>query len=95
MTKDVMSQKITHKSIDRQSGERLRTLLHECTISPMGFSEFLNVSPQCLNNWFIRGIPTRRITEIARFLSVSDVWLATGTVPTFIVANQKHKCCTR
>lgn len=95
MTQDVMNQKTHPKSVNRQSGERLRTLLHECSISPMAFSEFLNVSPQCLNNWFMRGIPKRRIAEIAGLLSVNDVWLATGAVPALIVANQKQKCSTR
>ena len=62
----------------RASGRRLRALLGELGISPMAFSEFVGISPQCLTNWFARGLPRQRLDEMARLLSVSPVWLAMG-----------------
>lgn len=62
----------------RASGQRLKATLEEYAISHAGFSELLRISPQCLANWFARGIPKTRMEQLARLLSVPEVWLATG-----------------
>jgi hypothetical protein len=59
-------------------GRRLRTLLDEYAISCGGFAELLCISPKCLRNWFVRGVPRVRMEQLARMLSVSEVWLAKG-----------------
>jgi len=60
------------------SGQRLRATLAEYAISFAGFAELLRISPQCLTNWFARGVPQVRMEQLARLLSVSEQWLATG-----------------
>lgn len=60
------------------SGLRLRALLDEYFIGPSAFAGFLGVSPQCLANWFIRGVPRSRAEKLAQLLSVSVVWLLEG-----------------
>ncbi len=71
-------QKDPHPSARRACGQRLRNLLEEYDISPSGFAEVLGISPQCLTNWSARGIPRLRVEQLARLLSVSEVWLVTG-----------------
>jgi DNA-binding transcriptional regulator YiaG len=65
-------------SARRTCGQRLRNLLEEYDISPSGFAAVLGVSPQCLTNWSTRGVPQPRVEQLARLLSVSEVWLVTG-----------------
>lgn len=60
------------------SGHRLRVVLRAYEIPPTAFAEWLRVSPQCLNNWFTRGLPGARLATLARTLSVSKAWLETG-----------------
>lgn len=60
------------------SGQRLRALLKECRIGPSAFAEFLGVSPQCLTNWFMRGVPRARLGKLARLLTVDEHWLEEG-----------------
>ncbi|MCF4996385.1 hypothetical protein GIW70_25290 [Pseudomonas syringae] len=62
----------------RASGKRLRLLLREYGISPTGFAEFLVVTPACITNWFVRGVPRHRLGEFSRLLSVNERWLAIG-----------------
>lgn len=62
----------------RACGQRLRGVLEEYDISPVAFAEVLRISPQCVTNWSARGVPQARIEQLARLLSVSEVWLATG-----------------
>lgn len=59
-------------------GQRLRNLLEEYDITPSAFAEVLRISPQSLTNWRRRGVPRLRMAQLARLLSVSEVWLATG-----------------
>ncbi|WP_053213834.1 helix-turn-helix transcriptional regulator [Pseudomonas sp. Q12-87] len=67
-----------HSSARRDCGQRLKATLEEYGIAPVAFAELLGISPQCLTNWSARGIPRLRIAQLARLLSVSEVWLATG-----------------
>jgi hypothetical protein len=60
------------------SGHRLRLVLNTYGIPPTAFAEWMHVSPQCLNNWFSRGLPVDRVEKLATTLSVSKVWLETG-----------------
>lgn len=53
-------------------------MLEEYGIYPVAFAEVLRINPQCLTNWSARGIPRLRVEQLARLLSVSKVWLATG-----------------
>lgn len=62
----------------RASGQRLRRLLHAYGVTPIGIAEFLGVSPGCVTNWFVRGIPRQRMNTIAQLLSVNVDWLSTG-----------------
>lgn len=73
-----MKQKDPQPNARRTCGQRLRNLLEEYDISPSGFAAVLGVSPQCLTNWSARGIPRLRVEQLARLLSVSEVWLVTG-----------------
>lgn len=41
-------------------------------------ARFLNESPQVVTNWSKRGVPARKIIEIAPLLGVSPEWLQTG-----------------
>jgi phage repressor protein C with HTH and peptisase S24 domain len=60
------------------SGDRLKALLHECDLSAADFAAHRNLTPQHINNWFVRGIPAARVDEIAELLSVCASWLRTG-----------------
>ncbi|KGE67682.1 MULTISPECIES: hypothetical protein [Pseudomonas] len=60
------------------SGQRLRSVLNTYGIPPTAFAEWMRISPQCLNNWFSRGLPVARMEKLATTLSVSKVWLETG-----------------
>lgn len=60
------------------SGHRLRVALKACEISPTAFAEWLRISPQRLNNWFLRGLPDVHLEGLASALSLSRVWLETG-----------------
>ncbi|WP_371134778.1 helix-turn-helix transcriptional regulator [Pseudomonas sp. Q11] len=71
-------QKNPQPSTRRTCGQRLRNLLEEYGISHSTFAEVLGISPQCLTNWRVRGVPRLRVEHLARLLSVSEVWLATG-----------------
>ena len=62
----------------RAGGQRLRATLEDYAISSASFAEVLEVSPQCLANWCARGVPQARLPQLARLLSVSERWLATG-----------------
>lgn len=46
--------------------------------SPSDLASALGISNQTLNNWFIRGVPGRRLLAVAKFLSVQPEWLETG-----------------
>lgn len=70
------------------SGVRLRELLSEYKIAPMDFAVFLKISPQRLNNWFVRGVPQSRLDEIARLLSVNANWLEKGVGAKFLAATE-------
>ncbi|MEG0247077.1 MAG: S24 family peptidase [Pseudomonas sp.] len=63
------------------SGDRLKTLLHECSLSPSDFAAQRKVTPQHVNNWFKRGVPLARLDEIAELLCVCSKWLRTGEGP--------------
>lgn len=63
------------------SGDRLKTLLHECNLSPSDFAAQRKVTPQHVNNWFKRGVPLARLDEIADLLCVCSKWLRTGEGP--------------
>ena len=69
---------IVQRGSRRASGQSLRRLLSDYGITPTGIAEFLGVSPACVNNWFVRGIPQQRTETIARLLSVNADWLSTG-----------------
>ncbi|EPJ84368.1 transcriptional regulator [Pseudomonas kilonensis] len=71
-------QKDPQTSARQACGQRLRNLLEEYDIAPSAFAEVLRVSPQCLTNWSVRGVPRLRMAQLARLLSVSEVWLAIG-----------------
>ncbi|MBC3376614.1 hypothetical protein HU762_21965 [Pseudomonas sp. SWRI92] len=71
-------QKDSQLSARQASGQRLRNLLEEYDIAPSAFAEVLRVSPQCLTNWSVRGVPRLWMAQLARLLSVSEVWLVTG-----------------
>lgn len=60
------------------SEQRLRLVLKACEISSTAFAEWLRVSPQCLNNWFLRGLPHVRVEQLAQTLSLRKAWLETG-----------------
>ncbi len=38
----------------------------------------MGVSNQTLNNWFVRGVPGRKLIQVARFLDLRPEWLQTG-----------------
>ncbi|MGH8464987.1 MAG: LexA family transcriptional regulator [Pseudomonas sp.] len=63
------------------SGDRLKTLLLECNLSPSDFALQRKVTPQHVNNWFRRGVPLARLDEIADLLCVCSKWLRTGEGP--------------
>lgn len=63
------------------SGDRLRQLMNQRGLTPKMLADQLNVTPQVLNNWFKRGLPTRAAFLAARELQVSVEWLEDGTVP--------------
>jgi hypothetical protein len=73
----------------RGPGPRLRALLSECGVSPMDFALFMNVSPQSICNWFVRGVPRQRVDEVAYLLSVTRAWLVTGQGPKYERWTQK------
>lgn len=79
----------------RASGQRLRATLEEYAISFAGFSELLRISPQCLTNWFARGVPLVRMEQLARLLSVSEEWLATGEGKRVLLNEHLHDHCCR
>lgn len=60
------------------SGQRLRALIDECGVTPMGISRLLGVSPQGMNNWFTRGVPKRRLREVAELFRIDPGWLEFG-----------------
>lgn len=60
------------------SGHRLRVALKACEIPPTAFAEWLRISPQRLNNWFLRGLPGVHLEGLARALSLNKEWLETG-----------------
>lgn len=66
-----------------RSGDRLRILLKECNLSAADFAAHRNVTPQHINNWFSRGVPSARIDEIAELLSVRSGWLRHGRGPKY------------
>lgn len=65
-------------SARRACAQRLSGLLKEYGIPASGFAEVLRITPQCLCYWKRRGVPRLRVEQLARLLSVSEVWLATG-----------------
>jgi len=70
-----------HSGLMNTSGDRLKTLLHECSLSPSDFAAQRKVTPQHVNNWFKRGVPLARLDEIAELLCVRSKWLRTGEGP--------------
>lgn len=65
---------------NEHSGDRLRELMSEKGMSAKSLADRLNVTPQVLNNWFKRGLPSRAAFHVARELQVSVEWLEEGTV---------------
>ena len=67
----------------KSAGDRFKALLKEVGIRPSDFAKFCNTRPQDVNNWYIRGVPYRRMDEIASLLSVNSAWLRTGEGPKY------------
>jgi len=65
------------------SGDRLRTLLKDCHLSPSDLALHRNVLPQHVNNWIRRGVPVARMDDIAQLLCVHSRWLRTGLGPKY------------
>ncbi len=65
------------------SGDRLKTLLQDCHLSPSDLALHRNVLPQHVNNWIRRGVPVARIDDIAQLLCVHSRWLRTGMGPKY------------
>jgi hypothetical protein len=49
----------------------------------MDLALFMDASPQSVSNWLAHGVPRKRMDEVARLLSVTQVWLATGQGPKY------------
>ncbi|WAH59471.1 XRE family transcriptional regulator [Pseudomonas silvicola] len=65
------------------SGDRLKTLLQECHLSPSDLALHRNILPQHVNNWIRRGVPIARLDDIAGLLCVHTHWLRTGMGPKY------------
>lgn len=65
------------------SGDRLKTLLLECHLTPSDLALHRNVLPQHVNNWIRRGVPIARLDDIAQLLCVHTRWLRTGLGPKY------------
>lgn len=65
------------------SGDRLRSLLKDCHLSPSDLALHRNVLPQHVNNWIRRGVPVARLDDIAELLCVHTRWLRTGLGPKY------------
>ncbi|MGC1329412.1 LexA family transcriptional regulator [Pseudomonas sp.] len=65
------------------SGDRLKTLLHDCHLTPSDLALHRNVLPQHVNNWIRRGVPVARLDDIAQLLCVHTRWLRTGLGPKY------------
>jgi len=65
------------------SGDRLKTLLQDCHLTPSDLALYRNVLPQHVNNWIRRGIPIARLDDIAQLLCVHTRWLRTGFGPKY------------
>jgi hypothetical protein len=63
------------------SGDRFKALLNEANIRSSDFAKLYKVQPQDVNNWYNRGVPSYRMDEIARLLTVNSLWLRTGEGP--------------
>lgn len=63
------------------SGDRLKSLLQECELTPSDFAAQRGVTPQHVNNWFKRGIPLARLDETADLFCVHRRWLISGEGP--------------
>lgn len=48
----------------QQSGEKLRALLNSRGIPAKVFAERMGITPQSLNNWFVRGVPAARLQDV-------------------------------
>ncbi|MGY4490863.1 LexA family transcriptional regulator [Pseudomonas sp. TE3610] len=65
------------------SGDRLKTLLQECHLTPSDLALHRKVLPQHVNNWIRRGVPIARLDDIAQLLCVHTRWLRTGLGPKY------------
>ncbi len=65
------------------SGDRLKTLLQECHLTPSDLALHRNVLPQHVNNWIRRGVPIARLDDLAQLLCVHTRWLRTGLGPKY------------
>jgi len=65
------------------SGDRLKTLLQECHLTPSDLALHRKVLPQHVNNWIRRGVPIARLDDIAQLLCVHTHWLRTGLGPKY------------
>jgi phage repressor protein C with HTH and peptisase S24 domain len=63
---------------NQHSGDRLRTVMHEQSLSPRDLVARLVISPQTLNNWFQRGVPGSRLLAVSAVLGVDPEWLQSG-----------------
>ncbi|WP_434558048.1 S24 family peptidase [Pseudomonas sp. Z4-20] len=60
------------------SGYRLRKCLHLAQKTPSEIAQATGVSNQTVNNWFVRGVPGRKILQVAKFLEIRPEWLQDG-----------------
>jgi SOS-response transcriptional repressor LexA len=63
---------------NEDSGTRLRWCLSDTGHAPSDLAQFIGVSNQTVNNWFVRGVPGRKILQVAKFFDVRPQWLQTG-----------------
>jgi SOS-response transcriptional repressor LexA len=63
---------------NEHSGDRLRHVLQASGKAPGEFAFLMKISPQTLNNWFVRGVPGRQILTVSKLLRVQPDWLESG-----------------
>ena len=65
--------------------EKIKSLIKEKKIKKSDLAKYLNITPQRLNNWFLRGnIPSEYIPKIANFLGVSTDYLLGNDLPSIV-----------
>ncbi|QBF27480.1 hypothetical protein EXN22_17980 [Pseudomonas tructae] len=63
---------------NEHSGHRLRHVLQASGKAPADFAFLMKISPQTLNNWFVRGVPGRQVLTVSKLLRVKPEWLESG-----------------